>query len=267
LKKISIDKLKRNVTRWAIGLALRRPAPAIIPLSNIDKLKERDYYTVSLLDDRDGVQVGISSLDQNGVEGFWSIRRESSEGRPVCIPENEIEKFQIELVHYANELEIRYGTAFEFLLGKYTFLAARAIWRHRLKVWAFSKRKLPRQDRREVLSLAYEWTITNENNEFEFGPQTFLIRKYGILIALHPEFRQQYRYYRLILESLVESGDMKKNNGTYNLLPKALASLHEYEESDRRHQDQLRQQRILGWLTFALVVVGVFQITANIFGN
>ena len=46
----------------------------------------------------------------------------------------------------------------------------------------------------------------------------------------------------------------------YQVLPKALATLASYEENDQRHRDLVRQQRILGFLTFALVVVGLLQI-------
>ncbi|WP_142081681.1 hypothetical protein [Roseinatronobacter monicus] len=82
----------------------------------------------------------------------------------------------------------------------------------------------------------------------------------------HPEFKQQMRYYRLVLDSLVASGDLEElKKGQFSLSPKALATLDYYEEADRRHQDNLRQQRRLGWLTFALVLVGATQIAAPFF--
>lgn len=59
------------------------------------------------------------------------------------------------------------------------------------------------------------------------------------------------------------SGDLIESNGAYRLTPRALTTIAEKEEDDRRHQDQVRQKKVLSALTAALVVVGLLQVLAN----
>ena len=119
----------------------------------------------------------------------------------------------------------------------------------------------------EVLTWAYNWTVENEARQPTFNPLSFLQHKHGDLIVFHPEKDKLMRYYRIVFQSLVASGDLEDASApwSYSLSHSALYTLDRYEETDRRHADNLRQQRILGWLTFALVLIGAGQILALIF--
>lgn len=66
-----------------------------------------------------------------------------------------------------------------------------------------------------------------------------------------------------VLDSLVETSDLQANQNGYQLLAKAIATLSDFEEDERRHRDQVRNQKILAILTTALVVVGLIQALAS----
>lgn len=262
--KHMLTRLKKLILNFAIKNALKRPAPNTIPLSDLQKMRERNYYTIRLFCMSTNDRFIVKRMSNNGLEGYWFSEKDNGAGRDASIPHRSIPLFEVEIKHYARELEIIYNSYFKFLLALFTFKAKRDIWSYRFRVWAYSKKKLPRQDRLEVLAWAYEWNLAHGHPDF--SPVSFLIHRHGQLIVLHPEFKQQMRYYRLVLDSLVASGDLEKlKSGQFSLSPKALATLDYYEEADRRHQDNLRQQRILGWLTFALVLVGATQIAASFF--
>jgi len=77
--------------------------------------------------------------------------------------------------------------------------------------------------------------------------------------VFHPEKDELIRYCSFLLSSLAASGDLIERQGTFTLAGKALATISEYEEDYRRHRDQIVLQRILAFLTVALVIVGAVQ--------
>jgi hypothetical protein len=66
-------------------------------------------------------------------------------------------------------------------------------------------------------------------------------------------------YYGFVLDALKEAGDLSLNGLRYTLHSNALSTLARYEEENRRHEDAVRLQKILIFLTAALVFVGLLQ--------
>lgn len=252
--------LKTFLVKTAIKKALARKAPNTIPLSGKDRLRQRNYYTVRLTDDPSRGRFLVESVRREGLGGYWFCG--SGSGLRASIPNRFITFLHMDITQYAQELELKHRTAIGFFWSKLTFMAQRRLWGFRFSVWAFSKKKLPRQDRMEVLTWAYNWTLESDGANPTFDPLEFLIHKHGELIAFHPERARLMRYYQIVFESLSVTGDFdrKKSSQVFSISPKALATLDRYEETDRRHADNLRQQSILGWLTFGLVLIGLGQI-------
>lgn len=252
-------KLSVFISRYAIKRALKRAAPDTIPLTGIERLRRRNFYIVWLVDKGADTEFKVESIDTKGVAGYWATT--GGAGNYTSIASKDIPHFDIKITHYAQELELKYESLIQFVWGTISFKAARSILKRRFRVWAYSQKKLSRHDRLEVLTWAYEWTLGQDPTNANFTPVGFLIHRHGHLILEHPELNQQKRYYQIVFKSLVESGDLIESSaGQFSLAPKSLATLDHYEESDRRHNDNLRQQSRLGWLTFALVLIGVGQI-------
>ena len=109
-----------------------------------------------------------------------------------------------------------------------------------------------------ALRLILERTLANR--DYQTSAVAFMTELYSDRWVFHPDKDQHISYGRLLLDSLVESGDLKKVEVSYCLSPKALLTIASYEEEERKHRDSLRQQRALSWLTFALVTVGAIQL-------
>ena len=121
----------------------------------------------------------------------------------------------------------------------------------------------------EVLTWAYHRTLDSDVHKTNFNPLGFLIDKHSELIIFHPEKERLIRYYRIVFDSLEASGDFarQKTSSSFSLSSRALSTLDKYEEADRRHTDNIRQQKILGVLTAGLVLIGMGQLVTALAGG
>jgi len=87
---------------------------------------------------------------------------------------------------------------------------------------------------------------------------------YGRHWRYHPENERLSRYYGILLDSLASSNDLRQDGISYQLAPQGPATLATYEEDNRKHRDQVRQQKLLGFLTLWLVIVGLLQAYLNL---
>ena len=104
-------------------------------------------------------------------------------------------------------------------------------------------------------------------------------RLYSIRWIVHPDKNMQDKKLILYLDSFVESGDLICTNRhySYTITGKALLTLDEYEESERRHQDNVRLQRLMVLLTlimafFTMVQADLIKLPTffdftNLYGN
>ncbi|TQM93632.1 hypothetical protein BD293_2275 [Roseinatronobacter monicus] len=135
-------RLKNSISNFAIKNAIKRPAPAIIPLSGLQRMRERNYYTIRLFCKSTNDRFIVKRMNNNGLEGYWFSESDNGGGRDASVPHRSIPLFDVEIKHYAQELEIIYKSYFKFLLGLLTFKANRDIWSYRFRVWVYSNKRL-----------------------------------------------------------------------------------------------------------------------------
>jgi len=117
----------------------------------------------------------------------------------------------------------------------------------------------------KVLEYFFEQTLTNRT--FHSSYVAIVQGLNGIRAFGHPHIDDTQRYYELVLNSLVESGDLERREIYYSLSPHALVTLSGYEVEERRHRAEIRQQRILGFLTFVLILIGLLQAYVTFVAN
>lgn len=81
----------------------------------------------------------------------------------------------------------------------------------------------------------------------------------------HPDRESMKNHYKLIFESLVESGDLTKNDHAYKLSSKALNTISEYERDEQKHFDSQNSARKTRNLTKAIIVLGLLNLGFHIF--
>lgn len=241
------------VRRFAIGLALKKPAPDTVPLTGEERLRERDYYLVTL-GTLDAEMFVVDKLVPEGVDGLeWAGRGTNSVRKIIRNPL--ILSRPLKIKHYFRELEFIYGPK-EFALTAVLPLSRYHWWRYTVRIWRFGQTLVVRQDRHVVLKWAYEQHLGDPEKKIDV--YRYLEHSMGPIWGHHPKADEQINHYSLVFESLAETGDLRSSDTlAYELEPKALGTLANHEAEDRRHDDSVRQQRKMSRLTLGLLIVGV----------
>lgn len=249
-------RIHNDMVRWAIRVTRRRPAPDTIPLSP-PRAFGNDFYQAELYELHDSNKyMLIDTLSERGVEGiFFNGVGESA--FPASIPNENLGLFRLEVRYYLRGYELHTKTAAMFLLQWLTYYPQFAIWRDRTVQFLFNRRRLVRQDRIELLRMFIAKTI--EHPGYTTSATNLLHELHSLRGFSHPKRSETMNYYRLMLDSFVASGDLEQTQHAYRLSPRGVAGLAEFELEERRFKEGLKQQRLVGWLTIALVAVGIIQ--------
>jgi len=247
--------LEISICRAAISLALRRPAPDVIPRSGA-RAKGVDCYVIQVGGAEAKWPFLVDSLDRKGLLGrWWNGNRFESE---CCIPYAYLAFDEVQITHYIGIYEFGFASPLSFLVQEVLRWPYLLIARDRIAQFFFNKQTLVRKDRIHVLRLIVEATLSERT--FSCSSPRLMSLLYSNRWVFHPDKAQSLAYCSLLLDSLVASGDLTREQGAYRLAPKALATLAQFEEDERKHRDLIVQQRILKWLTAGLVLVGGAQV-------
>lgn len=239
-------------------LALRRPSPHSIPLSGEEAFRN-NFYTSLLLSD--GNRFLVERLHKAGIEGKWVwVNRDPA---PVCLPNSELRHYELQITHYYRGQVVSTTSACRFILERfirYSWWIARADEKAQRN---FNKKPLVRKARLDILQ--YFANQTSNDREFRTNPFDLLTELNSIRWVRSPDNDAAVGYYRMLLDSLVGSGDLRKDGQSdYCLDPRALTTLSEHEVEERRHQDNKRTQRNISILTAILAVIGLLQVGATL---
>lgn len=244
-----------RLRRHAIGLALTRRAPGQIPLSDRKKVAERNYCS-AYLTDPDHRYV-LRYLNTRGARSLI-VSKDDESTSEGSILNSGIESMELLIVQYYKQIEIRYDSAAEFILHQFfgfRFLAFALDW---LQQVTFNGRRLHRRDRIEILRVIADATI--KRKDARFSDVGILSELYGSRWVRHPGANDVQNYCRLILESLVGTGDLVATNHMFKLAPGGLKTLADYELEERRHRDNRARQTGMLLLTLVLAILGAVQV-------
>ncbi|MBZ9920180.1 hypothetical protein LB579_20950 [Mesorhizobium sp. BR1-1-7] len=247
----------------ALKVGMRRPSPNPIPTSGPNALLN-NCYLIRLTERATGKRFILKGVVPQGAAGIW-FNGNNAEGFDCIILKDQLKHFDFEGTHYycGYRLESIWPSRFVFnWLFNYAALFA---WRDRRAQKRFNKLTLARMERMEVLDLFRSETVKDHN---------FQISEFGLLEMLysrrsfkHPDQESTRSYYRLILESLADSSDLQgQQHNQYKLKPKGLSTLATYESEERRHRDNITQQRRMIAVTVIVIAVGIIQAAASYYG-
>lgn len=269
--------LKRIILHWILPKLLTKKSPQTIPRSG-EEGEKVDCYTISLLDERGKPLYLVEGMDKE--KGKLSVLR--LENATFSIKEtlslNEVHPDRVGITHYFGLYNLYYNSVYVFALNfisKYDLAKVKVhIFWDIISQSRFNKRELVTKNSLDLLN----FLVINQLNENISRPSswgdssaegidTFLLmtKLYSFRWISHPHSSQQMRKLELYLESLTESGDLKKENKRYFVTGKALKTLEGYEENERRHKDALGIQRKIVLLTLILAIAAV--VEADLLGS
>ena len=101
---------------------------------------------------------------------------------------------------------------------------------------------------------------TLKQHDYQTGYTQLLTDFYSVRWVRRPDKDELARYYKMLLDSLQETADVKKTTHGYALTSKAINSVSDDELEERRHRDNYLVQRGILFLRFALALIGVAQV-------
>lgn len=192
----------------------------------------------------------------DGLEGWCFV--DDKPRADASLPNAQIAKLPFEIIHHYREFKLTTKSPALFILQRflgYPFLTA---WKHRVAQFLFNRRRLARQDRITVLRYIFDRTV--ENSNYRTSSLDLPSNIYGMRFWGRDDHDSHLSYYQIVLDSLLESGDLRTVGQGYALSPKAVATLDAHETQQERHQDNVGIQRKIAVITVVLAVLAAAQM-------
>lgn len=241
--------------QYALRKSARKHAPSAIPIYG-DGTRGQDYYSTHVFIDNgqgESVECVVDGITARGVRvREWDANTDSFSIERVATF-RDLDGGRLIITHYLEGQQFRYNTASKFFLWEFFGLYRVSMLFESSKQVLFNKKTLVRQERIDVLrNLLLKSERGRDDGTNILGYQAAV---HGVRFIRHPDYDASSVHYRRIFDSLVESGELKKEQGglRYWVTPKALITLAAYETEERKHRDMLSPQKWMVWLTLLLL--------------
>ncbi|EAW0724324.1 hypothetical protein BKF00_04485 [Salmonella enterica] len=246
---ISLKKIEISLWRYNLPFLVANSA---------DKETPHDYYSVFLRDAeneryifqavRDDEAIGEEKLVLSAL-----LKGESVEKKIDTLPE-----LESEIVHYKKNHFLKYQNIFIFTLDRYlkiiTLKNALARMKGKLVSSLKSDRETITSDRFNLLQLLVANDIHQRPSRVAsgFSQDEVITLLYGTLWYKHLYNESFRRKIRLLLESLVLTGDLTETQGRYYVQGQAITTLVEHQKEEKRVTQQQKMHRNI--VRFMLVI-------------
>jgi hypothetical protein len=264
--------LKQRILRRLLPRLLTRKSPSSIPRSG-EEGKKVNCYTIRIIEDNGEWLHLVEKFDKEKNElHVLSPDNKNSFVIPKSHTLNHFAPEKFHFTHYYGLYQLDYNSVYDLA---FNFISKYDVVKVHIKIFwdiisqsRFNKKILVTKNTRELLHFLVEKQLNDDikNSENWFSSSRKAIDEFSLMTELyslrwvsHPESSQQRKKVELYLDSLVQSGNLQKNNHDYFVTGKALQTLEEYEENERRHQDAVKIQKGILWLTFVIAVAALVQ--------
>ncbi len=259
------QRIRLFVLRCALAKVTRNLAPSRIPRTG-DAAKNVDCYSAEIRG-LDGAyfDVQIDKVFKRGLRGrSWSDG--NGYRKKVTLKNQDIRKIEFSATHFLGTATFNYSSPLRFLIKEYLGFPKISIAYDKVQQWWFNSRTPRRTNRIKLLNKLIGFRLEIDGTEYGYpmdnnglGIFEVLTKIHGDRFYRHPSFVATKAEYELILESLVDSGDVSVVNHNFRATGKALSTIARYEQENRRHREQMQHNSWIKWLTLALVIVGCIQ--------
>lgn len=243
-----------SALRWTVKVIARKPAPGTIPRSG-EAAEKQDCYMAIVRGMAVGTHLVVDSYNETGVTG--RLFGQPVPLKPQTISWSELENLSLEITHFLGPYDFTYVSPWKFLWAYFSkWPQLYRIGQH-LRQILFNRKKLVRVDRMKALRHLVEQRI--EKRDARSSPAQLLAQIHTFRAFQHPNKEEQLAYSALLMDSLVASGDLSNEQGSYKVTPKALVTLAQHDEDNRRHRDNKIIQWLMVWLTIILAIAAAIE--------
>ncbi len=251
-----MSKTATHIFRWLLSQALARKCPDRVPRSGSAGSKVNCFVVYV----NHGTDPYLLIREVSGDVVICSEWTGSTFDKPVEVPIASIARSDLAVTHFYGLDEINYSGLASWAWGRILLWPYAKLWFIRVvgsvDQYFFNKRKLVTKQRIDLLKIL----VTRElEGRAISSPIDLMTELYSLRWVMHPERDPQQRRLRFYLDSLVDTGELKRTSGDYKLTGEALKAIEVYEEQERKHTESVKEQRRMAWLTLAIVLLTAIQ--------
>lgn len=249
--------LKNLVSKWLLPKVISKSCKSRIPRSG-EEGEKVNCFVVAL--DRDNEPFFVATGFEKGLlTGLrWNGKRYAEEH---SISIDDLNDGNLRITHYYGLSEVIYSSVYDLAwnyLSKVVYLRIQ-LYRYISSAhqYFFNKKKLVTKKRMALIQFMMNDQLDRENNGIDIID--LMTKLYSIKWVLHPSANEQQNRLELYLDSLVESGELRKVNTKYVVTGKAISTIEKYEEEERRHTEAVKLQKKMVALTILIAFVAIVQ--------
>lgn len=252
-----MNSLMYRVTSAVLRRVLARPCGSTIARSGGRGAAVNCF--VAAIDRGENPYLIVKSLDADQVRCIqWDG---GSYSTPCSFPITEFSPKEFRITHYYGLSEIRFTGVLDYVINcttRWPYIrihTVRAL--SRFDQYLFNKKKLIAKERKSLLK-----TLVNEalDGHPAHGALDLMTALYSIKWFSHPQGTEAQQRLEFHLESLVETGELKKVDQNYVVTGHALRAIEEYEEQERKHTENVKIQRRAFWVAVTVAALTVVQV-------
>lgn len=249
--------LKKALYRYWLPRILARRCPTVISRSG-EKGEAVNCFSVAI-DKNDDPYLLVEAYDKGIITASeWDGKKYSNR---KTFPVEKVLDQNLRITHYYGLAEIIYSSIYDFLFHRVTgweYLKIHSYWSSRkLGQFAFNHKRLLTKKRMEVLRLLIEDHLDRRHKGI--SSMELMTKLYSIKWVLHPRSNYQHQKVQLYLDSLVETGEVRKADSKYVVTGKAISTLERFEEEENRHRQSACLQAFIVILTALIAVFALVQ--------
>jgi hypothetical protein len=265
--------IKKLLLKWLLPKLLAKKSPQRIPRSG-KAGESMDCYSIYLGNEAGRPVYMVDSYNQTTEQlTVFSLNENNTYAIQETLSLDDALRHGLSVYHYYGLYELHYTHIYYLtlnILTKYNEIRVRLhiAWDKIIQSLFNKKKKLYTKDSIELLRFMLERQLkgaTSLSNSWG-GSEVQGIRVFSLMTELHthrwinhPNSASEKARLQLHLDSLATSGELKKDSDQYFVQGKALKTLEQHEENDRRHKDATRIQRGILLLTFIIALAGAVQ--------
>jgi len=250
--------MRTNLYKWFLPKLLRKSCGRRIP-SGEEEGEKVNCYFVGFYHEDSSPYFWATGYNNGLFTGFtWDGHSFANEHN---INLSDLNQFRIRILHYYGSFRIQYNSIYAIIWNYYSKLAYTKIhisrWVSSISQYFFNKKNLVTKRRMELIQFMLDEQMRRTHSGISI--LDLMTKLYSIKWILHPSAEDQEKKLEIYLDSLVESGELRKVNQEYVVTGIAISTLERYEEEERRHIQSVKLQRKMVILTVILVLVGLLQ--------
>ena len=258
-------KISQAITKKMLTICVpKEPLPTTIPRSGREGREVNQYSVIAnnRSEDRDYLL-----RNWKGAKGESEIEALilGEDGQTVTLELDDMYNlYRFTIKHYWGLNDLSYRSPFSFLVNHVTkALYIRLIisnFLSELSQFAFNRKGLVSSTRDELLKSIVKNADYMAGKSFTIT--SYIITAQGLRVLRHPSFRSHVRRVKLLLDSLVSTGELHRHNGAleYRITDKALTSVHSIETDERHFSKANRYQLLMLFFTGILAVSALSEI-------